>query len=91
MKPMIILLRIFAQISRGDKSVFNSDFNYTKVQFSYTQPWQLGGFGRLFTTVEAGKTFGEVPLGLLSVIPGNLNVFFYLQHLFTVRLLRVCV
>jgi len=67
--------RIFAQISRGDKSVFNSDFNYTKVQFSYTQPWQLGGFGRLFTTVEAGKTFGEVPLGLLSVIPGNQTYF----------------
>ncbi|NOY48340.1 MAG: carboxypeptidase-like regulatory domain-containing protein [Chlorobi bacterium] len=67
--------RIFAQITRGDKSVFNGDFNYTKVQFSYTQPWQLGGFGRLFTTVEAGKTFGDVPLGLLSVIPGNQTYF----------------
>ncbi len=67
--------RIFAQISRGDKSILNSDFNYTKVQFSYTQPWQLGGFGRLFTTIEAGKTFGEVPLGLLSVIPGNQSYF----------------
>ncbi len=67
--------RLFAQISRGDKSVFNSDFNYTKVQFSYTQPWQLGGFGRLFSTIEAGKTFGEVPLGLLSVIPGNQSYF----------------
>jgi Family of unknown function (DUF5686)/CarboxypepD_reg-like domain len=67
--------RIFTQITRGDKSVFNGDFNYTKVQFSYTQPWQLGGFGRLFTTVEAGKTFGEVPLGLLSVIPGNQTYF----------------
>ena len=67
--------RLFAQVTRGDKSVFNSDFNYTKVQFSYTQPWQVGGFGRLTTTVEAGKTFGEVPLGLLSVIPGNQSYF----------------
>ncbi len=67
--------RLFAQVSRGDKSLFNSDFDYTKVQFSYVQPWQVGGFGRLVTTVEAGKTFGEVPLGLLSVIPGNQSYF----------------
>lgn len=67
--------RIFTQISRGDKRMFNSDFDYTKVQFSYIQPWQVGGFGRLTTTIEAGKTFGEVPLGLLSVIPGNQTYF----------------
>jgi hypothetical protein len=66
---------LFAQVSRGDKSVLNSDFDYTKVQFSYIQPWQVGGFGRLTTTIEAGKTFGEVPLGLLSVIPGNQSYF----------------
>ncbi|TGV02469.1 DUF5686 and carboxypeptidase-like regulatory domain-containing protein [Flavivirga rizhaonensis] len=67
--------RIFAQVTRGDKRVFDSDFDYTKVQFSYIQPWQIGGFGRLTTTVEVGKTFGEVPLGLLSVIPGNQSYF----------------
>ncbi|WP_053991990.1 DUF5686 and carboxypeptidase-like regulatory domain-containing protein [Mangrovimonas sp. TPBH4] len=65
----------FAQISRGDKVVFSSDFEYTKLQFSYIQPWQLGGFGRLTSVLEAGKTFGPVPLGLLSVIPGNQSYF----------------
>ena len=67
--------RIFAQVNVGNKNVFNSDFNYTKVQFSYTQTWQLGGFGRLFTAIESGKTFGEVPLGLLSIVPGNQSYF----------------
>ena len=67
--------QLFAQVSRGDKSILNSDFDYTKVQFSYTQPWQMGGFGRLYTTIETGKTFGEIPLGLLSVIPGNQSYF----------------
>ena len=67
--------RLFAQISIGDRSILNSDFNYTKLQFSYTQPWQIGGFGRLYTTIEAGKTIGEVPLGLLSVVPGNQSYF----------------
>ena len=66
---------LFTQVTRGDKSILNSDFDYTKVQFSYTQPWQMGGFGRLYTTIEAGKTFGELPLGLLSVIPGNQTYF----------------
>ncbi len=66
---------LFAQITRGDKSFFNSDFDFTKIQFSYIQPWQVGGFGRLTTTVEAGKTFGAVPLGLLNVVPGNQSYF----------------
>jgi len=66
---------LFAQVTRGDQSLFNSDFNYTKVQFSYIQPWRIGGFGRLTTTVEAGKTFGAVPLALLNVVPGNQSYF----------------
>lgn len=66
---------LFAQVTRGDRNFFNSDFDYTKVQFSYIQPWQVGGFGRLTTTIEAGKTFGEVPLALLSVVPGNQSYF----------------
>ncbi|NQZ43847.1 MAG: carboxypeptidase-like regulatory domain-containing protein [Flavobacteriaceae bacterium] len=61
--------------TKGLEGFLESDFEYERLQFSYTQPWQLGGFGRLTSTVELGKTFGEVPLGLLSVIPGNQTVF----------------
>lgn len=66
---------LFAQVTRGDKSILKSDFDYTKVQFSYIQPWHIGAYGRLTTTIEAGKTFGEVPLGLLNVVPGNQSYF----------------
>lgn len=66
---------IFTQLSIGQENMFNSDFSYTKLQFSYIQPWQIGGFGRLRSTIEVGKTFGEVPLGLLSVVPGNQSYF----------------
>ncbi|RSK39881.1 DUF5686 and carboxypeptidase-like regulatory domain-containing protein [Mangrovimonas spongiae] len=66
---------LFAQVTRGDKGVFGSDFDYTKVQFSFIQPWRIGGFGVLNSTVEAGKIFGDVPLGLLSVVPGNQSYF----------------
>ncbi|MEM6515797.1 MAG: DUF5686 family protein [Bacteroidota bacterium] len=66
---------LFAQVTQGVDNILGSDFDYTKVQFSYIQPWQVGGFGRLTTTVEVGKTFGEVPLALLSVVPGNQTLF----------------
>ncbi|MDG1570925.1 DUF5686 family protein [Robiginitalea sp. M366] len=66
---------LFLQYTRGLQGFLQSDFDYSKWQFSYTQPWQLGGLGRLRTTLEAGKTFGEVPLGLLSVVPGNQTLF----------------
>ena len=66
---------LFAIVTRGDKSILSSDFDYTKVQASYVQPWALGGMGRLTTTFEVGKTFGDVPLGLLSVVPGNQSYF----------------
>ncbi|GMN10678.1 DUF5686 family protein [Croceitalea sp. MTPC9] len=61
--------------TKGISGFLESDFDYGRLQFSYTQPWQIGGFGRLISTVELGKTFGEVPLGLLSVIPGNQTIF----------------
>lgn len=62
---------LFLNYSQGIKGVFNSDFDYQKIQFYYRQPVLIGGFGRMFTTFEVGKIFGEVPLGLLSVVPGN--------------------
>ncbi len=62
---------LFLNYSVGVKGLIESDFEYQKIQLLYQQPWNIGGFGRLNSTLELGKTFGDVPLGLLSVIPGN--------------------
>ncbi|TGD57381.1 carboxypeptidase-like regulatory domain-containing protein [Flavobacterium humi] len=67
--------RIFVNYSQGLKGVFNSDFNYQKLQLYYRQPIFMGGMGRLFSTFEVGKIFGEVPLGLMAVVPGNQSYF----------------
>ncbi|WP_353077665.1 DUF5686 family protein [Flavobacterium sp.] len=67
--------RIFVSYSQGLKGVLNSDFNYSKLQLFYRQPLLIGGFGRLFTTLEVGKTFGTVPLSLMGIIPGNQSYF----------------
>ncbi|WP_341221574.1 DUF5686 family protein [Polaribacter atrinae] len=67
----------FMQVTRGTKDIFNSDFNYTKAQVSLFKLWEIGGLGRLRTSLEMGQTFGEVPLGLLSVAPGNQTYFIF--------------
>lgn len=66
---------LLVHYTQGLEGFLESDFNFQKLQFSYTQPWQLGGFGRLLSTIEVGKTFGAVPLGLLNIIPGNQTLF----------------
>lgn len=57
--------------TKGFTGLFNSQFNYDKLQFLYHQPILIGSFGRTDVFFEAGKTFKNVPLSLLSVIPGN--------------------
>lgn len=56
---------------RGFKGILNGTFNYDKIQFKYSQPVILGKLGILIATVDAGKTFGAVPITLLSPIPAN--------------------
>ncbi|WP_037316345.1 DUF5686 and carboxypeptidase-like regulatory domain-containing protein [Salegentibacter sp. Hel_I_6] len=65
----------FLNYTLGLKNILNSDFDYKKLQFYYDQPLRIGGFGRANASLEAGKTFGEVPLGLLNVVPGNQTYF----------------
>ncbi len=76
---IVINKRHYAQIllkySRGIKGLLDSDFDYDKLEFYYNQPLYIGGIGRLTSIIEAGKTFGEVPLGLLSPVPGNQSIF----------------
>lgn len=67
--------QFYAGYTYGVKGLLDGHFEYQKVQFLYNQPWNLGGLGELYSTIEAGKTFGEVPLGLLSPIPGNQTLF----------------
>ncbi len=61
--------------TKGIKGVLDSDFDYQKLQFYYQQRFQIGAFGKLKYVVEVGKTFGNVPLSLLDVVPGNQSPF----------------
>ncbi|MFE3847332.1 DUF5686 family protein [Flavobacterium sp. LB3P45] len=59
----------------GFKGLLNSDFKYEKIQLYYKQPIIIGPLGRSNIILEVGKTFGTIPLGLMSVIPGNQTFF----------------
>ncbi|GEC71053.1 CarboxypepD_reg-like domain-containing protein [Flavobacterium flevense] len=67
--------RFFINYSHGFKGLLDSDFNYDKLQLYYKQPIIIGPLGRTNLTLELGKIYGTVPLGLLSVIPGNQSYF----------------
>ncbi|MEY2868830.1 MAG: hypothetical protein RIR01_1293 [Bacteroidota bacterium] len=63
--------RFYVNYSHGFKGLLDSDFDYDKLQLYYKQPIIIGPLGRSNVVVELGKTFGTIPLGLMSVIPGN--------------------
>lgn len=67
--------KLLLTYSQGFKDLFLSDFNYKKLQLYYKQPIVIGPLGRTNITVEMGKTFGFIPLGLMSVVPGNQSLF----------------
>ena len=73
--------RFFVNYSHGFKGFFNSDFDYDKLQLFYKQPFIIGPLGRSNVIVEIGKTFGTIPLGLMSVIPGN-QTYFTIENTF---------
>ena len=67
--------RVFVNYSQGFKELLSSDFNYKKIQIYYKQPIVIGPLGRSNVILEMGKTFGYVPLGLMSIVPGNQSLF----------------
>jgi hypothetical protein len=74
--------RFFINYSHGFKGLMNSDFKYDKIQLYYKQPIIIGPLGRTNIIFEMGKTFGTIPLGLLSVIPGN-QTYFTIENTFS--------
>ncbi|MBP6181556.1 DUF5686 and carboxypeptidase-like regulatory domain-containing protein [Flavobacterium sp.] len=74
--------RFLVNYSHGFKGLLNSDFQYEKIQLYYKQPIIIGPLGRTNIIMELGKTFGTVPLGLMSVIPGN-QTYFTIENTFS--------
>ncbi len=65
----------FTSYTKGLEGTLGSDFDYERLQFSFKKGIRVGGFGQLNVSTEIGKTFGDVPLSLLSPVPGNQSLF----------------
>jgi hypothetical protein len=74
--------RFFVNYSQGFKGFINSDFDYQKIQLYYKQPITIGPLGRTNLTMELGKTYGQIPLGLMSIVPGN-QAYFIIDNTFS--------
>jgi hypothetical protein len=74
--------RFYLNYSHGFKGLLESDFQYEKIQLYYKQPIIIGPLGRTNIIMEVGKTFGTIPLGLMSVIPGN-QTYFTIENTFS--------
>ncbi|QCX37510.1 carboxypeptidase-like regulatory domain-containing protein [Aureibaculum algae] len=66
---------VYLSYTKGLKGFLDSDFDYDKLQLYYRHRVLMGGFGKLKYFLEVGKTFGEVPLTMLDVVPGNQAIF----------------
>jgi hypothetical protein len=73
---------LFVNYSQGYKGIINSDFNYKKIEIYYKQPIIIGPLGRSNLILELGKTFGTIPLGLMSIVPGN-QTFLTIENTFS--------
>ncbi len=74
--------RFFVNYSQGFKGFIKSDFDYQKLQLYYKQPIIIGALGRSNFIMELGKTYGKIPLGLMSVVPGN-QTYFIIENTFS--------
>ena len=57
--------------SAGVKGILGGMLDYDKIQMSYKQTYLFNFLGNLETNLEIGKTYGIVPLPILSAIPSN--------------------
>lgn len=73
--------RFFLNYSQGLKGVLDSDFDYERFQVYFKQPLNMGGIGRLDVITELGKTFSYIPLGLMTIVPGN-QTYFTIENTF---------
>ncbi|WP_241237939.1 DUF5686 family protein [Pseudoflavitalea rhizosphaerae] len=67
--------------TRGVSGVFNSRFDYHKLNASVSDYAKIPPFGTLYYNVFAGRTYGKLPYMMLDVAPGN-EIYYYNKYAF---------
>lgn len=69
------------KITKGFSGVFNSSYDYVKLNASVSDYSKISPYGTIYYNVFAGKTFGTLPFVLLDVAPGN-EIYYYNKYAF---------
>ncbi len=69
------------QYTHAFKNVFNSNYDYNKVDFSVTDYVSAAPYGNVYYNLFGGKIFGEAPYNFLQILPGN-ELLYYNKYAF---------
>lgn len=69
------------RLAVGVKNLFNSGYDYQRVNFTVSDNWRIPPFGQLYLNLFTGKYFGTLPYPLLEQHPGN-EFLFYNKYAF---------
>lgn len=68
--------------TRGLSGVFNSNYDYTKINGSISDYMKISPYGTVYYNLFAGRTYGTLPFMLLDVAPGN-EIYYYNKYAFS--------
>jgi hypothetical protein len=67
--------------SKGWAGVFNSSYNYHKLNGSVSDYMKIPPYGNFYYNFFGGKVFGTLPFPLLEIHPGN-EIYYYNKYAF---------
>ncbi|HUR11862.1 MAG TPA: DUF5686 family protein [Flavitalea sp.] len=69
------------RITKGIAGIFQSSYDYTKLNGSVSDYIKVPPFGNIYYNVFGGKTIGTLPYMLLDIAPGN-EIYYYNKYAF---------
>ncbi len=69
------------EVKQSVKGFLNSEFNYQKIKLQIDGNKNTGTIGSFYYSISAEKVFGNLPMILLDVLPGN-DTYYYDKYSF---------
>ncbi|MFM2224355.1 MAG: hypothetical protein RJA07_557 [Bacteroidota bacterium] len=67
------------ELKQGIKGILNSQFSYSKIRLQIDGEKSTGTIGSFYYSVAAEKVFGNLPMIMLAVMPGN-DTYYYNKY-----------
>lgn len=67
--------KLLVNYKKAYRGIFGGNVDYSKLSVLYNHPIQVGKFGVFDPTLIMSKTFGRVPLSVITAVPSNQTYF----------------